>query len=323
MMEKPMATALVTGGTGFIGSHLVRRLLTEGVRVHLFIRPESSYWRIRDILAKVTLWQGNLLDPTAVQHCLQGSNPDVIFHLAGTTEGRSIDPQLSQLETSIDTNIKGTLNLIQAVHQSKLGVQCLIRTGGLEEYGTGAAPYHEAQREQPVSPYSASQVATTHYCQMLQPYLSFSVVTVRLALVYGAAQSTRFFIPSLITHCLKGQDFAMTSGAQTRDLIYVDDVVTALLKTARTPGLNGEIINIGTGIGHPIRDVAQKILKLTQADIDLKIGDTSSRTAEIQQLYCQIDKARELLGWLPTTDLDTGLTQTIAWFEHQQEAANH
>jgi len=305
---------LVTGGTGFIGSHLIHRLIREGARVHIFARRESLMWRIEDVLSKATLWSGNLIDYDSVQRCIEGSNPEIIFHLAGVTDVRWLDQDWSQVYRSIDINLKGTLNLLKAVKSTGAKTRCFIRTSGIEEYGHGSVPFEEGQRERPVSPYSASQVATTHYCQMLQRHLEFPVVTLRLALSYGPSQSTDFFIPSLITHCLNGQDFEMTTGEQRRDLLYVDDVVEALIRSGEAQQIAGEIINIGAESPVRIVDVAKMISNMTGASTLLKIGTIPERPSETLDLIFDNRRARRLLGWYPTTSLEKGLERTIAWY---------
>ena len=139
--------------------------------------------------------------------------------------------------------------------------------------------YIESQREQPVSPYSASQVAVTHYLQMLAPHLSYRALTVRPALIYGPAQSSTFFIPRLIEHCLQGRDFGISSGHQGRDLLYIDDLIDALLLLLETPLSTGEIVNIGADREYMMADVAATIIRLTGAKIRL-IKDTTRKQAK-------------------------------------------
>src|SRR5205085_2108423 len=144
--------------------------------------------------------------------------------------------------------------------QLELPLQAFVQTGTFEEYGTGPVPFVEDQREEPVSPYSASKAAATHFCQMLHRSLHYPVIVLRPCLMYGPFQSADMFIPSLIDSCLRGQDFPMTSGEQTRDLSYVSDVIEAYLLAIRRPKAIGEVINIGSGQEYKIKDVAKKIV---------------------------------------------------------------
>ena len=305
----------ITGGTGFIGSHLVRRLIRDGNDVHVFHRAGSSFRRIADSIHDATLWQGDLGDFESVLSILKAVKPDTIYHLAGSTDVRILDDNWTQIDKSIADNVVGSLNLVRAAQLSGSGIQRFIRTGGLEEYGRGPVPYDENQREAPVSPYSASQVAVTHYCRMLSDYTHFRMITLRPALVYGPDQSDAFFIPSLIRHCLRDADFIMTSGEQYRDFIYISDLVDALIRCGQAALESDEIINVGSGGKHKIIHVAQRISELTGSRAKFVIGDLAARPSEIQELYCKIEKAQALLKWSPRVSMEDGLQQTIQWFK--------
>lgn len=310
-------SVLVTGGTGFVGSHLVRRLVRDGLDVNVIARAESSTSRIEDISQQVRIWRGDLSDMASLRHCVEECRPKAVFHLAGLTGIRTLGSNLTEISRGIDTNLKGTLAILSAIEESSAPVRIMIRAGGLEEYGNGPFPYREEQRESPVSAYSASQVATTHYCQMLQPYLRFAAVTLRPALIYGPGQSSQFFIPSLIDHCLRNEPFDMSSGEQTRDLIYVADVVDAFVRAAQTERIGGEVMNIGSGCDYAMRDVAATIVQLTGASSRINLNARPQRPTEIKRLICSTEKARRLLGWAPQTGLEDGLTQTIEWFRNR------
>ncbi len=311
---------LVTGGAGFIGSHLARRLVSAGYETHVLHRPHSDLSRIADLISSVQCWACDLTDDSAMAAMLDTVQPTIIYHLAGDTSVRHIDPSLAGVAASIERNVRAPINLVVAAQSHCRDLKILIRVGGLEEYGRGSVPYVESQREQPVSPYSASQVAVTHYLQMLVPYLRFRAITVRPALIYGPDQSTQFFIPALIDHCLKGQDFSMSSGNQGRDLLYIDDLIDALLLLLDRPLASGEIVNIGTGHEYIMSEVAANIIRLMGSDIQLR-KSAPTRPSEIEHLYCSAEKAVTLLGWRPTIDLETGLSRMIAWFRTRHPTA--
>ena len=188
---------LITGGAGFIGSHLARRLVSTGHEVHVLHRPDGNLSRLED-LKTIRLWGCDLRDADRLAAVLGSVRPHTIYHLAGDSTLRHLDPALVGVKESIDHNIRSSINLFVAANAQLPDLTLLIRLGGLEEYGRGPVPYIESQRQQPVSPYSASQAAVTHYLQMLAPHLSYRALTVRPALIYGPAQSPTFFIPRLI-----------------------------------------------------------------------------------------------------------------------------
>ena len=308
-----MKRVLVTGGTGFIGSHLVRRLLPDA-DVHVLARPASDPWRIEDVLGKITLWRADLTDATCVKECADAVQPEIVFHLAGDTAGRRWTRNFSELDRSITANLQGTINLIRALQASPRPPSRFIRAGGLAEYGDAPVPFDENQRESPVSAYGASQAATTMLLSALSRQLPFPAITLRFAAVYGPGRNEDFFLPSLIVRCLEQRDFEMTAGDQPWDLIYIDDAVEALVKAASTDIASGEIINIGSGRAPTLREVAELTVRKIGGPARLQIGALPVEAGDVKELYCRIDKAKTMLGWQPLIDLDTGLDRTIEWY---------
>ena len=307
---------LVSGGTGFIGSHLVRRLIAENAKVSVLASNGDSLWRLKDLTQKVRIYTSNIAKEKEVFACVKSFKPQIIFNVAGM---RKIDRDIRMLGPSLDINLLGPLNFFKAIQKFNLKLQAFIQTGSLEEYGTGSVPFREGQREEPVSPYSASKLAATQFCQMLHRSLKFPVIVLRPCLLYGPYQDTDMFIPLLIEHCLKEKDFAMTSGEQTRDLGFVTDAIDAYLLAIKHPEAIGEVINVGTGKEYKIKYVAKKIVKISGSRIQLNMGSVPKRVAEIEHLVCDNSKAKRLLGWSPQTDLDKGLRQTIAWYRSRQK----
>lgn len=303
---------LLTGAGGFIGSHLTRRLLEEGAEVHVLLREDTGRFRLRDVIEKLNLWHGDLRDFQSICSCLRNAKPKIIFHLAAF-RNVSRDPEL--IEPIVEMNMKGTLNLLEGVMKEKITLECFVNTGSAEEYGNGPVPFIEDQREKPVSPYSASKVAVTHFCQMLHRSIGFPIVTLRPFLVYGPNQDPDMFIPSLIKHCLEGRDFPMTEGVQTREFTYIDDITEAYILAAQCSRAAGEVINIGNGIECRIRDVAEKIMHMMENPMRLLVGALPMRSGETEHFFCSNKKARELLGWSPKVDLDEGLKITIKWYK--------
>jgi UDP-glucose 4-epimerase len=318
--------ALLTGASGFIGSHLARRLVSAGAEVHALLRPGTLPRRLDDVCPRVNAWMGDVTDYRSVLDCCRAARPEVVVHLAGDTAVRHFDRGWKAVERSVAVNLLGTLNMLRAAAESGAPVSAFVRAGGLEEYGTAKTPFDEDMRERPSSPYSASQVAGTHYTQMLQQHLGFAVVTLRPALVYGPDQSADFLVPSLIASCLRGAPFAMTAGMQRRELVYIDDVVDAFARAATRPGLAGAVLNIGPGVEYTIREVAETIAELVGVPGLLRIGASPERAGNLQRLVARNERARTLLGWQPTVALRDGLQRTVAWYRSQLEsltAAEH
>ncbi len=315
---------LITGGTGFIGSHLIRRLIKENHSVHLLIRETSSLRRLSDFSTKLTLWPSDFSCSSNLEKNILSANPDIVFHLAGDTTIRKKGVGFDEISISLEVNLKGTLNLLQAIMNLQSPNPRLIRVGGLEEYGNGPIPFKETQRENPISPYSASQVAATYYSQMIQHYVQFPILTLRPSLVYGPAQNPNFFIPSFITSLLNSSEFEMSELPHYRDFIYVDDVIDALLMAMEKPASSSILtenltINICSGHEYSIHEVAQMIQRLMGKTIKLRPFQTESRAMSLKHLKGSNERAKNLLHWSPKTSLEEGLLHTMNWFRNHSE----
>jgi UDP-glucose 4-epimerase len=298
---------VVTGASGFLGSHVVKRLVADGAVVHAFVRRAGGP-RLAPVRDDVTEVIVDVTDPQATASAVAAAAPDIVVHFAGDTSARGSRQGWGAIERSLDVNLRGTLNVAQAAVEA--GARVFLRAGGIEEYGAGPTPYVESQREQPVSPYSASQVAASHYLQMLQRTTETSLVTLRPALVYGPEQSLDFFIPALIARCLRGEDFEMTAGSQRRDLLYVDDLTDAFATAASTPLPPGAIVNLGHGIEHRMVDVADTIVRVAGGGRVL-VGALPSTTGDLEHLVTSAELAGQLLGWRPKVSLEDGLRRTV------------
>lgn len=302
-------SVLVTGATGFIGSHLTRALVSSGAQVHVLVRPESAMWRLEDVSGDIVTHEADIRDCEAVREAVQQARPVKLFHLASAVNAER-DAGLT--DVMIEVNLRGTINLMQAL--DGMDVDCVVNTGTCEEYGLNTAPFVESQREMPISPYSVSKVAATHWCQMMYRTTGLPVVTVRPFLTYGPMQTGRLLIPALIRAGLLGQPFDMTLGEQTREFNYVDDIVDGYLRTAVCPAAIGQIINIGNGKERRIVDVARLVIELLNRPMELRIGALPYRAGEQMRFYCCNEKARTLLGWFPKTSLEEGLRRTVTWY---------
>lgn len=306
-------TALVTGAAGFIGSHLVRRLLKKEVETRVLLRKDTDCFRLNSIIRDIGVWNADLADYPSICRCVKEIRPQFLFHLAAF---RNVKRDLELLNLAIDINIKGTANLLRAFVNEKIALECFVNTGTCEEYGDGTVPFLEDHREMPVSPYSASKVAATYLCQMVFKTTGLPIVTLRPFLTYGPYQSMDMFIPSLIHHCLTGKDFPMTRGDQTREFNYVDDIVEAYLMAATSQNVIGQIINVGNSIEYRIKDVAEKIVREMGCPIRLLMGALPKRPGETLRFFCNNEKAKRLLGWSPRISLDEGLKKTIEWYKN-------
>ena len=310
---------LVTGASGFLGSHATDSLVARGADVHVFIRNTSSTALLADVKDRIAIHCGDITDYASLLRCFQSSKPEVVFHLAGDASARRSEGGWDAVRRSIETNLLGTINVLRAASESE-GVKSVVRVGGLEEYGHSPTPFLEENREQPVSAYSAAQVSAAHFCQALQPDLAFQVLTIRPALIYGPRQALRFFIPQLIESCLSGNDFDMTDGTQSRDLVYVDDVVDGLMLAGMKEDQRGAVINLSSGKEHAISEIADQVVRLTGSSIRLRRGSRPTSHSDLKHLVGSTEHAEQTLGWRSRTGLIEGLARTIEWHRNQLKA---
>jgi nucleoside-diphosphate-sugar epimerase len=301
---------LLTGASGFIGSHLGRELTRLGAVLHLLDRPGTPDFRIRDYKDQAVFHEIDLTDADSLRKIVLEIEPEKIFHLASVT---NVERSLDKSTEITSNNLLGTLNLIRSLNG--LSYHCFINTGTCEEYGDNPTPFHEDQMVNPVSPYSAAKASSTIFCQMYHKTLGLPIVTVRPFLTYGPYQDPKMLIPHTIISALKNESFKMTGGKQTREFNHVSDIVDGFIKSATVSEAIGEVINIGNAVEYKIRDVVELILDKMDAGIKPEIGALPYRAGETWHFFCSNEKAKRILGWEPMINLEDGIDQTIAWYQ--------
>jgi NAD dependent epimerase/dehydratase len=309
---------LVTGAAGFIGSHLVETLLLQGFRVRALVRYNSTNswgWldRLPDELKPgLEVVAGDIRDP----HCVMTACTDIdqVFHLAALI---GIPYSYLAPDSYVDTNIKGTLNVLQAARA--LNIQRVLITSTSEVYGTARqVPITEEHPRQGQSPYSASKIGADHLA--LSYHMSFGtpVTVVRPFNTYGPRQSARAVIPTIITQLLAGaQTLRLGSLHPTRDLVHVSDTTAAFVAIAGCKDLIGQEVNIATGAEIGVGDLARLLMELTGTEAAIVSSDERTRPAasEVERLLGSAAKLHQATGWQPQHDLRSGLRSTIAWFK--------
>lgn len=301
----------MTGAAGFIGSHMVRRLVEEGARVHALVRPGTSLDRIAPWQNKLQLHLADLRDPSATREALAAARPEYVFHLASPSRGANlIEPAAAR--DSIETIVKPLIGLVEAAAELPTPPRAFLRAGSIAEYGKVALPFRERQRENPLTAYGAAMLAGTNFLEMLHPRLPFRAVTARLALTYGTDQSDQFLIPQLIDACLEGRRIEIKRPDDRRDLIHVDDVVSAFLAFAETRNVRSGIINVATGTAPSMREVAAEVISATKCDLSLVQQRRPLEGEAIDELRCDASLAREKYSWWARIGLRQGLSQLIS-----------
>lgn len=305
---------LVTGGSGFIGSHLVNHLLGDGAEVAVTVRYGNlmKNERLRHCWDQITVIEADLRNRGALTE-IGSFAPELVFHLAAYNH---VGQSFTQVEECFDVNAKGTANLLDVCP----GSQKFIYMSSSEVYGhQEQVPFVETMTPEPISPYAITKYAGELYCRMKQRLEDGPpVVIVRAFNTYGPYQSAKAVIPELIINCLRGNPVRTTAGEQTREFNYVSDVVEGIVKAALQPDRIDGPINIATGEEVAIRDLVRRIAELTETESELEIGALPYRPTEIWRMYSDSTRARELLGWKPQVSLEQGLTATIDWLRNYE-----
>jgi nucleoside-diphosphate-sugar epimerase len=309
-------SVLVTGGTGFIGSHLVRRLVDEDAEVHVLTKTVSSVFpaRLVSVRDRVSIHGGNLTDRSAMDLVVERVRPSVVFHLGAYTH---VGKSWERVDECIQSNVQGTVNLLQALDGS--GYRRCVSIGTSEIYGDVDVPFRENSFVRPISPYSVSKYAAELYCQAFHQGRGWPIVMVRPFNAYGPMQTPDRIVPEVILRALRRDSLKMTQGRQTREFNYVEDLVEGFVLLATTPDIEGELFNLGSGEEVSMREIASMILRLMGDPIQAEFGALPERPTEIPRMYSDSAKARARLGWKPAWSLEAGLQATIDWYRTEFE----
>jgi nucleoside-diphosphate-sugar epimerase len=292
---------LVTGAAGFIGQRLVKCLVEAGARVWAGLAPDEAPESVAALTAQVEQKVFDLRDAGAVQTAVTEAAPQVVFHLAavGVTDPK-INPALA-----LEVNVRGTVNLLEAVKER--GVERVVLVGTCYEYGARES----VEGLDPFNAYAASKVAAWAFGRMYWRAYGLPVVTVRPFQVYGPGQPARTLIPAAIDAALAGRDFPMTPGEQERDFIFVEDVVAGMLATAEEPGIEGESLDLGTGLVHSAQRVVERIWAMTAAPGRVLLGALPYRPGAVMHSVADADRTARLTGWRAQVGLEDGLRRTV------------
>lgn len=304
---------LVTGAGGFIGSHLVERLIHGGAKVTAMVRYNSASslgnlaFLPQDLRADLAIASGNIEDSDFVYRAME--NQDMVLHLAALI---AIPYSYVAPRSYVRTNVEGTLNVLEAAR--RLGTGRVVHTSTSEVYGTAIrTPIDEDHPLQAQSPYSASKIGADKIADSYHRSFDTPVVVLRPFNTFGPRQSARAFIPTIISQALQRDEIHLGALTPQRDMTFVADTVEGFVRAAVTPGIDGETINLGTGETFSIGDFAQRILGLMGVNKPIVHDMARDRPAksEVFRLVSDNAKAARLLGWRPTTQLDDGLRAAI------------
>ncbi len=312
---------MVTGADGFIGSHLTEALVRDGYDVRAFVQYNSfNNWGwlehvSQEVKSNIEVFSGDIRDPHGVKKSMMDRT--TVLHLASLI---GIPFSYHSPDTYVDTNVKGTLNILQAARE--LNIRKLVHTSTSEVYGTAQyVPIDEKHPLQGQSPYSASKIAADQLAYSFYNSFDLPVVTLRPFNTYGPRQSARAVLPTIIIQLLSGKN-KVKLGAQhpTRDFNFIKDTVSAFVAAIEGNLGLGEVINIGSNFEISIKQAADEIAKILNKDIEIISDDSRLRPekSEVDRLWADNTKAQKILSWKPSyseiTGFNRGLVETIEWF---------
>jgi len=305
-----MSHYLVTGGAGFIGSHLAEELLRRGHQVRVLDNLSTGKRRNLEHLAGVEFVEGDLADPAACVRGVQGV--DYVLHQAAIP---SVPRSVKDPVTSNRANIDGSLNILVAARDA--GVKRLVYAGSSSAYGdTPTLPKHEEMPTRPLSPYALQKLVAEQYCQMFTRLYGLETVTIRYFNVFGPRQDPGSPYSGVIslfsTALLDGREpLVYGDGEQTRDFTYVANVVDGVLRACTAPDASGEVINVATGGRISLNELLRTMNRIVGTALTARYAE--GRAGDVKDSQADITKARRLLGFEPIVQLEEGLRRTLDW----------
>lgn len=308
---------LVTGAAGFVGSNLVRELLELGASVAAVVRAGSRAWRLAGVQTQVEIYETDVTDAGALEAVVARARPERAVNLAAAPgHPLSTAERLRQLEVSV----LGTARLVEAL--ARVSCSRVVHVGSSLEYGPNADAMHESDPLSPVVPRGAAKAAETLVCLAWARTLGLPAIVLRPFSVYGPWEDASRLVPRALRAAIDGVELELVEPGIVRDFVYVGDLVDAIvLALTATGDVDGEIFNVASGVQTTIEDLVATAGCAVGRPTRVRPGTRALRPHDTRTWVADIDRARQTLGWTPSTNLEDGLRLTSEWLEARNEIA--
>ena len=297
---------LVTGASGHLGSYLTRRLLDCGEEVAVLVRPESDLWRLEGVLERVRLIRADLRDIVAAAEGIRTVGPDTVFHCAWS----GVTSDTRNRSDHLVSNVAGGLQLFRIAQAA--GCRCWVGIGSQAEYGRQPGILRENLIPQPDTAYGVAKLCLGKLLETLCELSNVRYVWLRLLATYGPKDNSKHLIPSVIEKLQARSRPSLTTGEQNWDYLYIEDAVEAIHRVASTPDARG-VYNLASGEVHSVREIVFRLRDMIDPSLPLGFGEIAHDPGAVFSLQADTTRLRSATGWVPLTDLDSGLRKTLGW----------
>ncbi len=310
-----MARYLITGGSGFIGSNLIRKLIKENQELTILIRENSDLWRINDLVPKIKTIKTDFSNYGKLEKLISDIDPNFVYHL-GTYGGY---PFQTSIQKTTQVNIINTIKLFESLSKCN-NLKLVINFGSSSEYGPKSNPMNENDDAIPTTPYGISKLTQTNFAKFYSENVNLPIVTLRLFSVFGPFEEPGRLIFDIMTSIIKGKTIELSSPFPRRDFVYVSDVIEAIETITNAKNIVGDIFNIGSGVMHSVEDVVNNALKIAKSDNKISWDVKQKRVFDdMTPWVSDIQKIKKNLKWEPKYSFADGLALTYKWYLNNQQ----
>ncbi|HAN10437.1 MAG TPA: CDP-abequose synthase [Clostridiales bacterium] len=303
---------LITGGLGFVGSHLIKRLRALGANLSI-LSNNSNPWRLKDEINDIDLNNIDITNGSLVNNCVKSVKPDYIFNLAAY----GVNSANNEYIKAVNVNIIGIINILNSIRD--IGCKKIINIGSSAEYGDKKKSMRENMCLTPLNIYGSTKAAATIISHQIARDNDINIVTLRPFGIFGEGEERHKFFCDVILTLLENKDVELTKCEQFRDYCYVENIIDGLLLAALSDTAKNEVINIGSGISHPLNYYIDLIFKYMETNKKPKYGAIPYRKNEMWNPEPDITKIKVILGWKPRVGLEEGIKRTVEWFKENRE----